>query len=141
MNRHLLLVALACEVFAPNILAQTSPLVDPAKAPVRLNGAWTSASGTNRSGEVNVYIDKINPDGTFTGKLDFLGGRNCKAMGESIKEGRITAEEIRVVASGGATNTCGDITLVLKRGTSKFLEGQATSQQGGGNPIWLDAPK
>jgi hypothetical protein len=90
---------------------------------------------------LNVYIDKINPDGTFTGKLDFLGGRNCKAMGEPIKEGRITADEIRVVASGGPPNICGDMTLVFTRGTTKFLEGKTSSQQGSGNPMWLDAPK
>lgn len=89
---------------------------------------------------MNVYIGKINAHGTSTSKLDFLAGRKCKALGEPIKEGRLTSEQIRLVASRGPSNTCGDMTLVFSKGSAKFLEGRTESQQGAGTPFWLDAP-
>ena len=91
MQTRFLLAAVACALFGTCAYAQTPLLVDPTKAPVRLAGwGWQSATRADRSGEVNLYIDKINPDGTLAGRLDFLGGRNCKALKEPIKDGRMT---------------------------------------------------
>lgn len=130
------------------ILAQSQLLIEPSQAPIALKGRWENkrgvAGGGSNSGQIIVKISKINPDGTFEGRLDLQPGERglCKAFDEPITEGRITANSIKVVASGGSANTCGLLTLDFKPGKEKWLEGRIKSEVGGrGAPMWLDAPK
>lgn len=94
------------------------------------------------SGDIAVKIAKLNPDGTFEGKLDFFSPRKwCQAMNEPSKEGRITGNRITVVADGGPKATCGLLTLEFWRGQEKWLQGRVKSEAGGGAAMWLNAPK
>ena len=91
-----------------------------------------------------MKISKINPDGSFEGKLDFFTTSNqpwCRAADEPIQQGKITANGIQLVANGGPATTCGLMTLEFRRGTEKYLQGRVKSEAGGGSPMWLDAPK
>ena len=146
LNRNVSFLLGVLLMAAPAI-AQTQLLLDPSQAPITLKGGWerksvTSAYKANR-GDIAVKISKINSDGTFEGKLDFLTtGRFCHAIDEPIKEGRITANGLTVVANGGPPAVCGMMTLEFKRGTEKYLQGRLTSEAAGrGVPMWLDAPK
>jgi hypothetical protein len=127
-------------------IAQSQLLIDPSQAPITLKGGWQQKVGVGgsapHSGDVAVKIAKINPDGTFEGKLDFFSpGKWCKAMNEPIKEGRITGNSITVVANGGPKTTCGLLTLEFRRGQEKWLQGRVKSEAGSGAAMWLNAPK
>jgi hypothetical protein len=127
-------------------IAQSQLLIDPSQAPITLKGGWTQKVGVGgsapHSGDIAVKITKINPDGTFEGKLDFFSpGKWCKATNEPIKEGRITGNSITVVADGGPRTTCGLLTLEFRRGQDKWLQGRVKSEAGGGAAMWLNAPK
>jgi hypothetical protein len=130
------------------LLAQSQLLIEPSQAPITLKGRWEAkrgvAGGGGSSGQIVLKISKVNPDGTFEGRLDFGAGERglCKANNEPIVEGRITSNSIKVVASGGPPSTCGMLTLDFKPGKEKWLEGRIKSETGGrGAPMWLDAPK
>jgi hypothetical protein len=146
MRRHTTLGAAVVLLMAAAALAQAPLLIEPSQAPITLKGGWENVKGVaghsaNR-GDIAVKISKINPDGTFEGKLDFFSpGRWCRAVDEPIKEGRITAKGLSLVASGGPPSTCGMMTLEFRRGQEKWLQGRVRSEAGGGSPMWLDAPK
>lgn len=130
------------------LVAQSQLLIEPSQAPITLKGRWEAkrgaGGGAGFSGQIVVKISKINPDGTFEGRLDLQAGERglCKAYDEPITEGRITASSIKVVASGGPPSICGLLTLEFKPGKEKWLEGRIHSEAGGrGAPMWLDAPK
>jgi hypothetical protein len=148
LNRNVSLLLGVLLMAAPAI-AQTQLLLDPSQAPITLKGGWerksvTSGHRANR-GDIAVKISKINSDGTFEGRLDFFTASAnpwCHAVDEPIKEGRITAKGLTVVASGGPPAVCGMMTLEFKRDTDKYLQGRLKSEAGGrGVPVWLDAPK
>lgn len=141
-------VFLGSLLMAASAIAQPQLLLDPSQAPITLRGGWESkqAPGGQRGhhGDIAVKISKINPDGTFEGKLDFFTpfGRWCHAVDEPIKEGRITAKGLTLVANGGASAVCGMMTLEFRRGKDKYLQGRVKSEaEGHGAPMWLDAPK
>jgi len=145
MRRFALVVLLASFLLPVHSLAQAPLLLDPAKAPMTLKGGWIHKRTGNKS-DIVVKIEKMQPDGTFTGRLDFYNMQKksfCKAIDEPIKEGKVTADSLKVVADGGSSSTCGNLILVFKRGTEKFLEGGTQSdvgQGGSGHKMWLDAP-
>jgi hypothetical protein len=146
MHRHTIPGAAIALLLAGAAMAQPSLLIEPSQAPITLKGGWENKQGvaghSGNRGDIAVRISKINPDGTFEGKLDFYSpGRWCRAVDEPIKEGRITAKGLTVVASGGPPATCGMMTLEFRRGQDKWLQGRVRSEAGGGSPMWLDAPK
>lgn len=135
-------------VAATAALAQGALLIDPAQAPITLKGGWEKKQGpaghSGNRGDIMVKISKINPDGTFEGKLDFRNTGStpwCRAADEPIQQGKITGNGIKLVANGGPATTCGLMTLDFRRGTEKWLEGKVKSEAGGGSAMWLDAPK
>ena len=141
-------VFLGSLLIAASAIAQPQLLLDPSQAPITLKGGWEMKQGPGgqrgRHGDIAVKISKINPDGTFEGKLDFFTplGRWCHAVDEPIKEGRITAKGLTLVANGGASAVCGMMTLEFRRGKDKYLQGRVKSEaEGHGAPMWLDAPK
>lgn len=145
MNRFASLLVTALLLAFPAV-SQSQLLIDPAQAPITLKGGWQQKAGVGgsaaHSGDIAVKIAKINPDGTFEGKLDFFSpGKWCKAMNEPIKEGRITKNSITVVADGGPKATCGLLTLEFRRGQEKWLQGRVKSEAGGGAAMWLNEPK
>jgi hypothetical protein len=130
--------------------AQDKLLIDPSQAPITLKGGWerkTATAGRGAAhGPITVKISKINPDGTFEGRLDLINAAGtgvwCQARDEPIKEGRITAKGITVVANGGAPAVCGMMTLNFRLGQDKWLQGRISSEaEPKGAPMWLDAPK
>lgn len=140
-------VFLGSLLVAGSAIAQSQLLLDPSQAPITLKGGWerksvTAAYKANR-GDIAVKISKINADGTFEGKLDFFTtGHFCHANNEPIKEGRVTANGLTVVANGGPPAVCGMMTLEFKRGKEKYLQGRLKSEaEPRGVPMWLDAPK
>lgn len=138
LRQRALITALACLMIPTSTLAQTSLLPDSTVTPVRLTGGWrVKDSASNFLGEFCLYIDKVSPDGAFTGKLDFLGGRLCEALEEPIKGGRMTADQMRFVAFLGSSAQCGDMAFVFRRGKDKFLEGTRSDDV----PVWLNAPE
>jgi hypothetical protein len=146
MRNHALLVAAGAVLLAGAAVAQAPLLIEPSQAPITLKGGWENKKGvaghSGNRGEIAVKITKINPDGTFEGKLDFFSsGRWCRAVDEPIREGKITAKGLNLVASGGPPATCGMMTLEFHRGEEKYLQGRVRSEAGGGSPMWLDAPK
>jgi hypothetical protein len=131
---------------ATSACAQGKLLLEPSQAPITLKGGWEMkqgpAGGSGNRGDIAVKISKINPDGSFEGKFDFFSsGRWCRAADEPIKEGRITANGIKLVANGGPATTCGLMTLEFRRGTERWLQGRIKTEAGGGSLMWLDAPK
>jgi hypothetical protein len=141
-------VILSSLVVATSAYAQGTLLIEPSQAPITLKGGWEMkqgpAGGGGTRGSIVVKILKINPDGTFEGKLDFTSTGSqpwCRANDESIQQGRIGPNGIRLVANGGPATTCGLMTLEFRRGTEKYLQGRLKSEAGGGTPMWLDAPK
>jgi len=133
---------------ATSACAQGKLLFEPSQAPITLKGGWEKkqgpAGGGGNRGDIVVKISKINPDGSFEGKLDFFTTSNqpwCRAADEPIQQGKITANGIQLVANGGPATTCGLMTLEFRRGTEKYLQGRVKSEAGGGSPMWLDAPK
>ena len=148
MRRHTILGATVVLLMAAAALAQAPLLIEPSQAPITLKGGWERKQGTaghsGNRGDIAVKISKINPDGTFEGKLDFFTTASqpwCRAADEPIKEGRITAKGLSLVASGGPPSTCGMMTLEFHRGQERWLQGRVRSEAGGGSPMWLDAPK
>ena len=143
------LISLLGSVFAATVaLAQGALLFEPSMAPLTLRGGWEHKQGISggraNSGDIVVKITKINPDGTFEGKLDFFSSGNqpwCRARDEPIQQGKITANGIKLVANGGPASTCGLMTLEFRRGTEKYLHGRVKSEAGGGAPMWLNEPK
>lgn len=148
MSRLTTLGAAVALLLAATTMAQPPLLIEPSQAPITLKGGWERKQGTaghsaNR-GDIAVKISRINPDGTFEGKLDFFVSSPqpwCRAVDEPIKEGRITAKGLSLVASGGPAATCGAMTLEFHRGQERYLQGRVRSEAGGGAPMWLDAPK
>lgn len=147
LNRSLS-VLLGSLLMAASAIAQPELLLNPSQAPITLKGGWqmkqSPAGKMGHRGDIAVKISKINPDGTFEGKLDFFTpyGRWCHAVDEPIKEGRITANGLTVVANGGPPAVCGVMTLEFRRGKDKYLQGRVKSEaEGHGAPMWLDAPK
>jgi hypothetical protein len=135
-------------LLALSSFAQAQLLLDPSQAPITLKGRWEKergrAGGGGSSGQIVVKISKINPDGTFEGRLDLQRGQQgfCFADDEPITEGRITANSITVVANGGPPATCGMMTLEFHQGKERWLQGRIKSEaQSRGAPMWLDAPK
>ncbi len=132
---------------ATSAYAQGKLLLEPSQAPITLKGGWEMKQGlaghSGNRGDIAVKISKINPDGTFEGKLDFhSAGRWCRAVDEPIQAGRITANGLKLVANGGPTTVCGMMTLEFRRGTEKYLQGRVKSEaEARGAPMWLDAPK
>lgn len=146
MSRLTTLGATVALLLAATTMAQPPLLIEPSQAPITLKGGWENKQGVagqgGNRGDIAVKISKINPDGTFEGRLDFFGpGRWCHANNEPITEGRITAKGLRLVANGGPATTCGAMTLEFHRGQEKYLQGRVRSEAGGGAPMWLDAPK
>jgi hypothetical protein len=146
MHRHTIPGAAIALLLAGAAMAQAPLLIEPSQAPITLKGGWENKQGvaghSGNRGDIAVKISRINPDGTFEGKLDFYSpGRWCRAVDEPIKEGRITAKGLSLVASGGPPSTCGTMTLEFRRGQDKWLQGRVRSEAGGGSPMWLDAPK
>lgn len=146
-NRKFALVLGSLLVAALSVYAQGTLLIEPSRAPITLKGGWEQKKGVSGSsanrGDILVKISKINPDGTFEGKLDFYSpGRWCRAVGEPIQQGRITAKGITLVANGGPATVCGMMTLEFRRGTEKYLQGRVKSEaESHGAPMWLDEPK
>jgi hypothetical protein len=146
MFRRGVSVLLSSLLMAAAVYAQPQLLLDPSQAPITLKGGWEQKKGvaghSGNRGDIAVKISKINPDGTFEGKLDFFSpGRWCHAVNEPIKDGRITAKGLTLVASGGPPSVCGVMTLEFRRGTEKYLQGRVKSEaEGHGAPMWLDAP-
>lgn len=143
-----IIVSLAALLVGASVFGQSKLLLDPTQAPITLKGGWEKKQGpaghSGNRGDIAVKISKINPDGTFEGKLDFFSNASqpwCRAVDEPIKEGRITAKGLSLVASGGPRATCGMMTLDFHRGQEKYLQGRLQSEAGGGSPMWLDAPK
>jgi hypothetical protein len=141
-------VFLGSLLWAASVMAQQPLLLDPSQAPITLKGGWEMKQGfaghSGNRGDIAVKISKINPDGTFEGKVDFFSTGNvpwCRAVSEPIQQGKITANGIKLVANGGPATTCGLMTLEFRRGTEKWLQGKVKSEAGGGSPMWLDAPK
>lgn len=141
-------ILLGLLMLALSALAQPQLLLDPTQAPITLKGRWEKergrAGGGGSSGQIVVKISKINPDGTFEGRLDLQRGQQgfCSADDEPITEGRITSNGIKVVANGGVPATCGMMTLEFRRGEEKWLQGRIKSEaQSHGARMWLDAPK
>ena len=125
-------------------IAETPLLIDPAKAPITLKGGWRAKrpAGGVANGDMAVRISKIGADGSFEGKLDFLGPISyCKANDEPITEGRVLKDGLRVVANGGPRTICGTMTLEFHRGKEKFLVGKVQSEAGSGAHMWLNAPE
>ncbi len=133
---------------ATTAYAQGKLLLEPSQAPITLKGGWEKKQGpaghSGNRGDILVKISKINPDGSFEGKLDFFSTSSqpwCRAADEPIQQGKITANGIQLVVNGGPATTCGLMTLEFRRGTEKYLQGRVKSEAGGGSPMWLDAPK
>ena len=149
MRNRTVAVFVGALLLAASASAQPPLLLDPAQAPITLKGGWERKGATSghkvTHGDIAVKISKINADGTFEGRLDFFTASAtpwCRAVDEPIKEGRITAKGLTVVANGGPPTVCGLMTLEFKRGTDKYLQGRFKSEAAGaGVPIWLDAPK
>jgi hypothetical protein len=143
-----IVVSLAVLLMGVSAYGQSKLLLDPAQAPITLRGGWEKKQGpaghSGNHGDIAVKISKINPDGTFEGRLDFFSSSAqpwCRAVDEPIKEGRITAKGLTFVASGGPPATCGMMTLDFRLGQVKYLQGRVKSEAGGGSSMWLDAPK
>ncbi|HQR22839.1 MAG TPA: hypothetical protein PLE54_04970 [Burkholderiaceae bacterium] len=148
MYKHTTLGATVALLLTATALAQPPLLIEPSQAPITLKGGWEKKQGpaghSGNRGDIAVKISKINPDGTFEGKLDFFTSSSqpwCRAVDEPIKEGRITAKGLSLVASGGPPSTCGMMTLEFRPGQDKWLQGRVRSEAGGGSQMWLDAPK
>jgi hypothetical protein len=146
-NRTVTLILGALFV-ATSAYAQGTLLIEPSQAPMTLKGGWEKKQGpaghSGNRGNIAVKISKINPDGSFEGKLDFTSTGSqpwCRAADEPIQQGQITDNGIKVVANGGPATTCGLMTLEFRRGTEKYLQGRVKSEAGGGSPMWLDAPR
>lgn len=143
MRRLALLVCMTAWLSPVGLFAQSPLLLDPAKAPMTLKGGWIHHK-TGDVSEIVVKIESIQPDGTVKGRLDFYNKFKhaaCKAINEPFKTGKVTADSLTVVADGGPPNVCGDLTLVFRRGSDKFLEGKVKSEVSSGAKMWLDAPK
>jgi hypothetical protein len=139
MRRTTLLICLSLLALPLAPLAQGPMLLDPAKAPMTLKGGWIHQK-TGDKNDLVIKIEAIQPDGTFTGRIDFYNtykAAACKLVNEPIKEGKVTDKTLRVVAEGPNPNTCPKMVLIFNPGSAKFLEGQM--QQG--HKMWLDAPK
>lgn len=141
-------ILLGSLMMALSAFAQPQLLLDPTQAPITLKGRWEKergrAGGGGSSGQIVVKISKINPDGTFEGRLVLQKGQQgfCFADDEPITEGRITANSITVVAIGGVPATCGVMTLEFRRGEEKWLQGRIKSEaHSHGARMWLDAPR
>lgn len=143
MRRFAVLICMTSWLLPLGSYAQTPLLLDPAKAPMTLKGGWIHAK-TGDISDIVLKIESIQPDGTVKGRLDFYNKFKhaaCKAIDEPLKTGKVTADSLTVVADGGPPNVCGDLTLVFRRGSDKFLEGKTRSEKGAGFKMWLDAPK
>jgi hypothetical protein len=139
MRRNVFLALLAALLLPIPSLGQAPLLLDPAKAPMTLKGGWIHHK-TGDKNDLVIKIEAIQPDGTFTGRIDFYNtykSAACKLVNEPIKEGKVTEKTLRVVAEGPNPNTCPKMVLIFNPGSAKFLEGQM--QQG--HKMWLDAPK
>lgn len=144
MRRHALLVCLALFALPLLAAAQGPLLIDPARVPVTLKGGWIHPHPQIGQSQLALKIETMQPDGSFTGKLDFLSNQAtgaCRAVNQPIKEGKVTDRMLRVVAYGGAPNVCGNLYLVFHPGSKHFLEGRVKTDTSGGAPMWLDAPK
>lgn len=87
----------------------------------------------------SLVIDRINPDGTFEGKITFYGV-NCQARNGSILNGRINAGEMTFSADFGVR--CQNVAFVLRKGSNHLLEGQLSTDAGAlASTVWLDADK
>ena len=114
-------------------------LLDLAAAPLTLKGAWIH-NRTGARNDIVLRIEAIQPDGTFTGRLDFYNSHPkgaCKAIDEPITEGRMTDAMLRVSAKVMNPNECPNFKLVFRTGGERYLEGKTAR----GDRIWLDAPK
>jgi hypothetical protein len=139
MRRNVFLALLAALLLPIPSLAQAPLLIDPAKVPVTLKGGWTHHK-TGQKSDMAIKIEAVQPDGTFTGRIDFYNTYSmaaCKLVNEPIKEGKVTDKLLRVVAEGPNPNTCPRMVLIFHPGSTKFLEGQMQV----GHKMWLDAPK
>lgn len=142
-QRQSLLICLA--LLAPPLLAaaQGPLLIDPARVPVTLKGGWIHPNPKIGQSPLALKIEAMQPDGSFTGKLDFLSNQAtgaCRAVNQPIKEGKVTDKTLRVVAYGGAPSVCGHLYLVFHPGSKHFLEGRVKTDTTSGAPMWLDAP-
>jgi hypothetical protein len=139
MRRTTLLICLAALLLPLPSLAEAQLLLDPAKAPMTLKGAWLHHR-TGARNDIVIKIEAIQPDGTFTGRLDFYNSdpkAACKAMNEPLQEGKVTDTMLRVKAKAMNPNECPNFGLTFRTGGEKFLEGKTARN----DKIWLDAPK
>lgn len=139
MRRHIqLALALALSLPVPAI-AQAPLLIDPGKVPMTLKGAWIHHRTGDRN-DIVIRIESMQPDGSFTGKLDFHNTNPqsaCKVIGGTITEGRVTDRLLRVRAEAINPNACPNFGLTFRSGGERYLEGQTKF----GDKTWIDAPK
>ena len=119
---------------ATTAYAQGKLLLEPSQAPITLKGGWEKKQGpaghSGNRGDIVVKISKINPDGTFEGKLDFFSTSNqpwCRAADEPIQQGKITANGIQLVVNGARVG-----------GTTRLRRGQGRSGQRSGPGAMLN---
>ena len=139
MRRTALLLCLATLLLPVPALADEPLLLDPAKAPMTLKGAWIHHR-TGARNDIVIRIEAIQPDGSFTGKLDFFNTdpkAACKVMNGPIEEGKVTGSLLRVKAKAMNPNECPNFGLTFRPGGEKWLEGKTARN----DKIWLDAPK
>jgi hypothetical protein len=137
MRRAYVLICLALLLPLPS-LAQAPLLLDPAKAPMTLRGAWVN-DRTKQRNDLVLRIQAIKPDGSFTGRADLQNADPqalCKAMDQPILEGKLTDNLLRVRIQAMNPSACPKLVLVLRTGGERFLEGKGAE----GHKFWLDAP-
>ncbi|MDZ7651065.1 MAG: hypothetical protein U5L03_00080 [Burkholderiaceae bacterium] len=139
MRRASMLICLALLAVPLVTMGQAPLLINPDKAPLTLKGGWIHHKTGQRS-DLVIRIEAIQPDGTFTGRLDYFNvfpAAACKAIDAPIKEGKVTDKMFKAVVEGQNPGACPLIAIVLRPGGEKWLEGQSKY----GDKTWLDAPK
>lgn len=139
MGRHIQLALASAMLLAAPALAQAPLLIDPVKVPMTLKGAWIHHRTGDRN-DIVIRIESMQPDGSFTGKLDFHNTNPqsaCKVINGTITEGKVTDRLLRVRAEAINPNACPNFALVFRSGGARYLEGQTKF----GDKIWIDAPK
>jgi hypothetical protein len=126
-NRSLAVLSLIALLWpAAQVRSQAAP-----QAPLQLEGSW---QGDGWSRGWSLQVEKVEPDGKFSGRLDFTG-ITCSTQGLAVN-GVWANGELNFKARFSVR--CGEWAFSLRNGTKHRLEGQIGGTPLGEIQAWLD---